>query len=280
MGRRIEARLVRVADRGAVLARLARRPADNLFLIDVAARLGAPPPPGEPRSEVAAAFEGGALAGVAALRPSVSFDAETAPEAIDALLPHVETLGVGLIKSAKPGVDHAWEGLRRRGRRALLDRRETAYALRVPSPRPGAPRSRPAEAADLEALVVAARESLREEERPDPFAGDARGFRRWVQGRISRARVVEHAGRVVFVGYADVQRAEGWLIQGVYTWPGFRRRGFAAAGVSDLCREAFAAGASHVQLAVVEGNAAGERLYEGLGFEPIASLRTILFAPS
>jgi predicted GNAT family acetyltransferase len=131
---------------------------------------------------------------------------------------------------------------------------------------------------DLDELVVAARESLREEERPDPFAGDPRGFRRWVRGRVPRARVVEHAGRVVFVGYADVQRPEGWLIQGVYTWPEFRRRGFAAAGVSDVCREAFAAGARHVQLAVVEGNAAGQGLYAGLGFEPFGELRTILFA--
>ena len=90
--------------------------------------------------------------------------------------------------------------------------------------------------------------------------------------------VVECDGRVVFVAYADVQRPEGWLIQGVYTWPEFRRRGFAAIGVSDLCREAMAAGASHVQLAVVEGNAAGQGLYAGLGFEPFGELRTILFS--
>jgi RimJ/RimL family protein N-acetyltransferase len=265
-----------------VLAHLARRPEGNLFLLDLTARLGAPPPPGELRSEVVAAWQGGAVAAVAALRPSVVFDAEAGPEAIRALLPHLETLGVGLIKSARSGVDHAWAELCRRGRRqALLDRRETAYALRVGSAHlreSAGVRARPAAVEDLEALVVAARESLREEERPDPFAGDPRGFRRWVRGRVSRARVVEHAGRVVFVGYADVQRPEGWLIQGVYTWPEFRRRGFASAGVSDLCREAFAAGARHVQLAVVEGNAAGERLYASLGFEPFGELRTILFA--
>jgi RimJ/RimL family protein N-acetyltransferase len=278
----LEAWPVRLAERGAVVAYLARRPDRNLFLLDVAARLGIPPPPGELRSEVVAAWQGGAVAGVAALRPSVVFDAEAGPDTIRALLPHLETLGVGLIKSARPGVDEAWAELCRRGRRqALLDRRETAYALRAGSASlreaPGL-RARPAAADDLEALVFAARESLREEERPDPFAGDARGFRRWVRGRVARARVVEYAGRIVFVGYADVQRPEGWLIQGVYTWPEFRRRGFAASGVSDLCREAFASGANHVQLAVVEGNAAGERLYEGLGFEAFGELRTILFA--
>jgi hypothetical protein len=33
-----------------------------------------------------------------------------------------------------------------------------------------------------------------------------------------------------------------------------------------------------VQLAVVEGNAPAERLYETLGFQPFARLRTVLFA--
>ena len=126
--------------------------------------------------------------------------------------------------------------------------------------------------------MLAARESLREEGRPDPFSGDVRGFRRWVSGRVARARVIESEGRVVFVAYADVQRPEGWLVQGVYTWPELRGRGLATAGVSDLCREAFAAGTDHVQLAVVEDNVPGVRLYERLGFKPFARLRTILFA--
>ncbi len=282
MGRSVEARLVRLADRGAVMARLSRSPERNLFLLDLAGRLGLPPPAGELRSEVAAVWFGDEVIGVAALRPSVVLDADATPEAIDALLPYLDALGVGLIKSARSGVDYAWSALLRRShRRALLDRLETAYALRRAGVRlraAGGLQSRPAVVEDLDALVVAARESLREEDRPDPFAGDLRSFRRWVRGRVPRARVVECEGRVVFVAYADVQRPEGWLIQGVYTWPDFRRRGFAATGVSDLCREAFAAGARHVQLAVVEGNVAGRRLYAGLGFEPFGELRTLLFA--
>jgi RimJ/RimL family protein N-acetyltransferase len=282
MGRRLAARLVRIAERASILARLARRPDQNLFLLDLAERIGAPAPPGELRSEVAAAWDGPDVVGVVGLRPSVVFDAEADPDAIGALLPYLEALGTALIKSERSGVDLAWSALRRRARRrALLDRIETAYALRAAGARlrSGTPfRARPAEVADLDALVVAARESLREEHRPDPFGGDAKSFRRWVRGRVDRARVVDCEGRVAFVAYADVQRPEGWLIQGVYTWPEFRRRGLAATGVSDLCREAFAAGASHVQLAVVEGNAGARRLYEGLGFEPFGELRTILFA--
>ena len=41
---------------------------------------------------------------------------------------------------------------------------------------------------------------------------------------------------------------------------------------------ALAAGAAHVQLAVVNGNTPAERLYQGLGFEPFDTVRTILFA--
>ena len=103
------------------------------------------------------------------------------------------------------------------------------------------------------------------------------GFRRWVRGRIPRATVAEIGKLVRFVGYADVQSERGWFLQGIYTWPRFWRRGLAAAGVSVLCRRAFAAAADHVQLSVVQENAAAEGLYERLGFRPFARLRTILF---
>ncbi len=278
----LRARPLLPEERGPALAHLARRAQENLFLLDLAARLGEPPAPGELATEIVCAWRGREIVGVVCLRPSVVFDAAVGPEALAAFHPFLDGLGVGLVKSPAPAVDLFWRELRnRRRRRCLIDRLETAYVLRRGRARLAADltaRARLAEAGDLEALVVAARESLREESRPDPFAGDARGFRRWVEGRLSRARVVEEHGRVVFVGYADVQRPEGWLVQGVYTWPEARRRGFATAGMRDLCREAFCAGAEHVQLAVVDGNEAGRGLYEGLGFEPFGKLRTILFA--
>jgi RimJ/RimL family protein N-acetyltransferase len=282
MGGRVRARLLRRGDRDEVLAHLARNALDNLLLLDLADRIGGRPAPGELRAELAAAWRDGHIEGVVGLRPSVVLAAGVTAEALDAFLPYLETLGVGLVKSSRPAVDRLWERLcRRRRRRALVDRIELAYALRperAARAGPGHRRARPATDSDLEDLVVAARESLREEQRPDPFEGDVRSFRRWVRGRVPRARVLESEGRIVFVGYADVQRPEGWLVQGVYTWPDMRGRGFATAGVSDLCREAFASGADHVQLAVVADNLAGKRLYEGLGFERFDELRTILFS--
>ena len=283
MTRDVSVQLVGGEDRDAVVAHLSRNPLANLLLLDVAARLGSAPAPGEMRGQVAVARRHGAIVGVAALRPSVAFDAAITSEAIEALHPFLESLGIGLVKSAADVVDAVWQRLASHGRRrAILDRLETAYALRAGQPRlvlpPDGIRTRTARSADLESLVIAARESLREEQRPDPFEGDIRGFRRWVRGRIPRARVVESDGQLVFVCYADVQRTEGWLVQGVYTFPEARGRGFATAGVSTLCQEAFDAGADHVQLAVVDGNLPGQRLYEGLGFKPFEKLRTILFS--
>jgi ribosomal protein S18 acetylase RimI-like enzyme len=218
---------------------------------------------------------------VASLQPSLAVEEGAAPEVLDAFLPHLAGVGTGLLKVAAATAEPIWQALRRVGRRAVLDRYETAFALAPGEVRwadaPRGARVRAAAPADLDGLVQAARASLREEHRPDPFEGDPDGFRRWVGGRIPRATVVDLDGALRFAGYADVQRSEGWLLQGVYTWPEARRRGLAAAGVSALCRRALEAGASHVQLAVVAGNTPAERLYDRLGFRPVARLRTILF---
>jgi RimJ/RimL family protein N-acetyltransferase len=250
--------------------------------LDLAANLGGRSAPGEPRTEIVAVWQNGEIVGMAGLHPTVILDAHADKEAVEAVIPYLKRIKVGLVKSLVPAVDLLWEQLSaRRSRRVLVDRIEIAYALNERGWKPIEPAAaesvRHARDGDLDDLVIAARESLREEDRPDPFVGDAEGFRRWVRGRVARARVVEIDGRVAMVGYADVQRPEGWLLQGIYTWPDCRQRGLASFGVSELCREAFRAGADHVQLAVVEGNVAAQRLYESLGFTPFAKLRTILF---
>jgi len=279
---RIEARRLGRDAWEAARTLLARDPVANLVLIDIADRLGKPPAPGEAPSEMVGAWSDGELVAVGSLRPSIAFSAAP-PDVLDAFLPFLEPIGVGLIKSSTETVNALWEQLgRSRSRRVVLDRVETAYVLREPEARLTPVRDREvvrdADIDDLERLIVAARESLREENRPDPFAGDIRGFKRWVRGRVPRARIVESRGSIACVGYADVRLPAGWLLQGIYCWPESRRLGFATTAVSDLCRVAFAAGADHVQLAVIEGNAAAQKLYTGLGFRSCGSLRTVLFA--
>jgi len=271
-----------VRHRDAALDCLAVRARANLLLLDGVQGLGRRAPAGFGRPELLGAFAGERLVGVASLRPSILLDAGLDEAALGVLLPILERAAGGLIKSPDALVSRLWLRLERRGRRALLDRWEQACAATPASLRPRAPDAgveiRRAQLEDLPALVHAARASLQEEGRPDPHDGDPDGFRRWVQSRVSRATLVTLDGRIGFVAYADVQRPEGWLLQGVYTWPALRRRGLAALGVGALCRGAFEAGADHAQLAVVEGNLPAERLYEELGFRPFQRLRTILFA--
>jgi RimJ/RimL family protein N-acetyltransferase len=276
----LRVRPLRERDRGAALAYLDRSPLLNLVLADLVLRLGEPGP--GPLPEVLGAWRGRELAGLAGLAPSVVFDAAAEREVLEAFFPYLVRVGSGLVKSTEEVVAplHAW--LMAEGRRVLLDRIEIGFALapgdaRLREPARGE-RVRAASAQDLDALVEAARQSLIEERRPDPTESDPIGFRRWVRGRVRRAVVVEEGESLAFVGYADVQCPRGWLLQGVFTWPEHRRRGLAAVGVSELCRRAFASGSKHVQLAVIEGNEAAERLYEGLGFERFARLRTLLFS--
>ena len=268
-------------DRPAALAHLAGRERENLWLLDLVSSLGESPPPGEAGAEVVGAFDRHALRGLLALRPCVVAEAGLSDEVLEAFRPWLVPLQAGLMKSSLREADALWPMLAEGGCRPIVDRGETSWALDLaaaaPAPAPVGGRVRRARAADLTTFVVAARASLAEEERPDPFELDPEAFRRWVRGRLERAWLVEAGGRIVFVGYADVQRSEGWLLQGIYTWPEARRRGFARAGVAALCRAAFDAGADHVQLAVVAGNRAAEALYRGLGFRPFAALRTVLF---
>jgi len=281
MSEGMRARRLATEDRARALDFLCHDPEQNLVLIDFVRQLGSDRGPGELPAQIHACFEDDRIVGVVLLRPCIALSAGIPDHALETLMPYLMRVPSGLMKSERGPVERTWKCIESLGRRSSIDRVEIAYRLRperiVPADAslPGV--ARPARAEDLDDLVYAARASLWEEDRPDPAEGDPAGFRRWVEGRLSRARIVSDAGRTVFVAYADVRRREGWLIQGVYTWPDVRRRGYARRGMDSMVREAFASGASHVQLAVVEGNEAATSLYRELGFEEFAVLRTILF---
>lgn len=268
-------------DRDRVLAYLQRDPQLNLQLLDLIDCSPDSRSSSDAEPVVLVACDGDGVSGVAALRPSLLFDAHLEPSSLEAFLPFFSAIETGLLKSLDSVVGDLWKLLRCTGRRTLIDRYETAFAIRAGelshAPLPDGAVLRRAVASDLDQLVFAARASLREEQRPDPAERDPVGFERWVHSRLERARVVELEGKLAFVGYADVRRAEGWLVQGVFTWPAMRRRGFAAAAMSRLVSEALESGAEHIQLAVIEGNEAALNLYNRLGFRPFARLRTVLF---
>jgi ribosomal protein S18 acetylase RimI-like enzyme len=286
IGGRLRARRLSPEDVPAALELLGAARDENLVLIDQVERLHEGGDVGEPPPQVHGAFAGERLLGLAALRPSVSLSHGMDEKTLAVLRPALLRVPSGLLKCERRAVAALWSQMAAIGREAIIDRVEIAYRMAaggMPEAKaeaadatlPGI--ARPARASDLAELVHAARASLWEEQRPDPAESDPVGFARWVESRLARARVVAVDGRVVFVAYADVRRPAGWLVQGVYTWPDARRRGYARKGMDALLREAFAAGASHVQLAVVAGNERASRLYRKLGFEAFAELRTILF---
>ncbi|MCH7866647.1 MAG: GNAT family N-acetyltransferase [Myxococcales bacterium] len=268
-------------DREQVLTYLRADPRLNLQLLDLIDRDSDQATAPETVPVVLVAWLGAKVVGVASLRPTLLFDAHLARPALRAFLPFFSSIETGLLKSLDSVVTDLWDLLESTGRRTLIDRYEIAFSIGAGElERTSLPEGavlRQAVESDLDELVYAARASLREEKRPDPGERDPVGFERWVRGRLERARVIEIGGRLAFVGYADVRRSEGWLVQGVFTWPEMRRQGLAAAAMAGLVREALDAGADHVQLAVVEGNEAALNLYRGLGFRSFARLRTVLF---
>ena len=237
------------------------------------------------RPELLAYWRGAELVALAQVQPSLLLSAGADERALEVFLPHLHGAARGLVRGRDALMRALAERLAARGQHALLSRVEFSYVLeatratraQLSAAAHAQLEVRAATHADLDALVLAARGSLRAEARPDPAALDPRAFRRWVRGRIARATVGVCAGTLAFAGYSDVTRTCGWLLQGIFTAPRFRQRGFARAGVAAMCLRAFDAGAAHVQLSVVENNAAGVRLYESLGFARFATQRALLF---
>ena len=130
MGTALAARPVGLADREAALRFLSRDAIANLFLLDLAANLGKSPRPGEPQTEIVAAWRKAEIVGVVGLHPTVILDANVGREAVEVFIPYLERIRVGLVKSPVPTVDLLWKRLvARRARRVIIDRIETAYAL-------------------------------------------------------------------------------------------------------------------------------------------------------
>ena len=126
----LDVRMLREPEASRAVEYLSRDPLPNLFLLDLLHRRGAPAPPGEMRTEIAVALRNDELVGVAALRPTIVFDAAMDPAVACEFLPLLDTMRIGLVKCGAEVVDAVWGRLgRARRRRSILDRYETAYAL-------------------------------------------------------------------------------------------------------------------------------------------------------
>ncbi len=83
----VTSRFIGLPDREAALDYLSRDSVANLFLLDLTARLGRSPEPGEGPTEIVGAWCDDEIIGVAGLRPSVVLEAGAGREVIEAFLP-------------------------------------------------------------------------------------------------------------------------------------------------------------------------------------------------
>ena len=139
---------------------------------------------------------------------------------------------------------------------------------------------RVAELEDVESLVKLDRDMVTEEVGFDPFEPVMDSYRQgWLRRvREGRAWVVGPVGGpLIFkVDQSAVSQAAVQLA-GIYTVPERRREGLASAGIGEMCRRLLDRHA-RVTLYVGGSNTPAIKLYEALGFEPIALVRSAWFA--
>ena len=134
--------------------------------------------------------------------------------------------------------------------------------------------------ADVAALAYAAMAMHVEEVGVDAYEGDVEGWRGRMATLIERgwSWVWTESGEVMFKVELSAWTADVVQIQGVYTPPPQRGRGIARAGLTAVCAQLLRV-VPRVTLYVNEFNVAALRLYEGMGFEPVGSFVTVVYAP-
>lgn len=133
-------------------------------------------------------------------------------------------------------------------------------------------------AADLDRLTVAAADMHREEMGVDPLAIDPSGWRSRMSTLIQRgwSWVWTEGDEVVFKAELSAWTPEAVQIQGVYTAPSRRNRGVATAAMAAVCR-AVLREVPVCTLYVNHYNVAARKVYDRLGFEPVANLATLMY---
>jgi predicted GNAT family acetyltransferase len=112
----------------------------------------------------------------------------------------------------------------------------------------------------------------------DPLRRDADGFRWRTRSQIEEERswLWEEDGVILFKAEASAWTPSAVQLQQVWVDPAVRRLGYAARGLSDLCRELLEV-VPTVCLFVRAENAPAIRLYETIGMEHVLDYRSLLF---
>jgi len=154
---------------------------------------------------------------------------------------------------------------------------QPVFAIREP-PTAGRTGLRAATLDDLELLMPACASAHAQELGLDPMQRDAEGFRWRTRNQIEEERswVWVEDGVIFFKAEASAWTPDAVQLQQVWVDPEVRRLGYAARGLSDLCR-ILLEGVPTVCLFVRAENTPAIRLYETIGMQHVLDYRSVLF---
>lgn len=215
-----------------------------------------------------------------ALEPAARGDARLAPAVAGILARTVRFSEI--VFGVEDEVRAVIEACRPRGLDAVELRRQQMMACVAPDHAAAPPPNcgftlRPGLRRDLRWLLEAHGAMCREDLGVDQVARNPEGYARYFQDLIRRRRVFvgEFDGRPVFKAEVAQESREAWLIEGVYTAPGARGRGFAKLAMVYLADGALARGRISC-LYVHRRNEIAIGVYRRIGYETVSPWATAI----
>lgn len=167
-----------------------------------------------------------------------------------------------------------------RGRPTHVNRVQDFYVAQEAAPVAGRTPLRRAEPSDLDDVVAMSEQMLMEDFRLPPGSLSREAMRESMQQKIADGRtwVLEDRDEIVFKIDVSAQCSGGAQVEGVFTRPHRRGRGFARRGVAALTEELLKT-SSFVTLHVDQENVPAKRAYEKAGFRRFSEFRLVLLRP-
>jgi ribosomal protein S18 acetylase RimI-like enzyme len=266
-----------------VLDYLMRDPVESVFLRGLILRIGIVL--GNHRGRfVGIRDRAGQLSGVMLLSPLVVPFA-TVPGVATAMGDEVTRSGIPTrnIVGRREIVQELWAGMGAgRPRPRLIRDRQPVYCIARAEFRTlgSAADMRRATLRDLDVVVESGAAMMREEVEEDPLAERPDEYRHFVRDRVLRGDEyvwIDENG-LCFKCNVSSRTPDIAQIEGVFTPPARRRRGFASRGLSTLCARLLR-DVPRLCLYVNDFNAGAIKLYERLGFKSTFDYQSIFFPP-
>ena len=267
-------------DRAGLIAFLRTHPEENTYLLSRIAMDGVVNEGSSVHGRFYGHFGGEGLDGVAFFghRKGVVLAGDS-----DAFLRDAAALALGeeadwiILVAARAAVDGFLSHYRWRGRPTHLNRRQEFYVLRPEDLAPPTVTVRAAEGRDLEAVIDMSAQMLAEDFDLPVGSLSREGIRETMRHRIRDGRtwVLEDAGEIVYKVDVGALFSGGAQIEGVFTRPERRGRGWATAGTAAVCAELLKT-ARFVTLHVDTENSPARRAYENAGFRRFSAFQLVL----